>query len=140
MWTLDKYIFIGSTNGTTTLFWIILVAGEFFHYKLINCIGIFFSTELDFTLAIDFTRSNLPMDDASSLHHIDGYHANQYEIVQIHFNFSLLLGLFQEQTSFRQLTQSPKSVNIIAARRCSKRTALERKFPLTQKSTIIFHW
>ncbi|KAI1724698.1 copine domain-containing protein [Ditylenchus destructor] len=37
-------------------------------------------TELDFTVAIDFTRSNLPMDDTSSLHHLDGYHSNQYEI------------------------------------------------------------
>lgn len=37
-------------------------------------------TELDFTLAVDFTKSNLPMDDASSLHHVDGYHLNQYEI------------------------------------------------------------
>uniref|UniRef100_A0AC34RJE9 C2 domain-containing protein n=1 Tax=Panagrolaimus sp. JU765 TaxID=591449 RepID=A0AC34RJE9_9BILA len=37
-------------------------------------------TELDFTVAIDFTKSNLPMDDQSSLHHIDGENVNQYEI------------------------------------------------------------
>uniref|UniRef100_A0A914YTN4 C2 domain-containing protein n=1 Tax=Panagrolaimus superbus TaxID=310955 RepID=A0A914YTN4_9BILA len=37
-------------------------------------------TELDFTVAIDFTKSNLPMEDQSSLHHIDGENINQYEI------------------------------------------------------------
>lgn len=41
----------------------------------------FFRTELDFTVVIDFTKSNLPMNDVSSLHRIDGYHENQYEIV-----------------------------------------------------------
>ncbi|KAI6201386.1 C2 domain and von Willebrand factor, type A domain and Copine domain-containing protein [Aphelenchoides besseyi] len=37
-------------------------------------------TELDFTVAIDFTKSNLPMDEKSSLHHLDESKANQYEI------------------------------------------------------------
>uniref|UniRef100_A0A915CQ53 C2 domain-containing protein n=1 Tax=Ditylenchus dipsaci TaxID=166011 RepID=A0A915CQ53_9BILA len=37
-------------------------------------------TELDFTVAVDFTKSNLPIDDSSSLHRWDAYHANQYEI------------------------------------------------------------
>ncbi|KAH7731153.1 copine-5-like protein [Aphelenchoides avenae] len=37
-------------------------------------------TELDFTVAVDFTKSNLPMDDASSLHKIDENQANQYEM------------------------------------------------------------
>jgi len=37
-------------------------------------------TELDFTVSIDFTKSNLPMEDQSSLHHIDEDNINQYEI------------------------------------------------------------
>ncbi|KAL3104226.1 hypothetical protein niasHS_002253 [Heterodera schachtii] len=38
-------------------------------------------TELDFTVAIDFTRSNLPMKDQSSLHRFDhSNRPNQYEI------------------------------------------------------------
>src|SRR5688572_11923492 len=39
-----------------------------------------FSTELDFTVAIDFTKSNLPIDDQSSLHRLDTENANQYEM------------------------------------------------------------
>uniref|UniRef100_A0A7E4WAC5 Copine-8 n=1 Tax=Panagrellus redivivus TaxID=6233 RepID=A0A7E4WAC5_PANRE len=37
-------------------------------------------TELDFTVVVDFTKSNLPMEDQSSLHHIDSENINQYEI------------------------------------------------------------
>ncbi|VDK51002.1 unnamed protein product [Anisakis simplex] len=37
-------------------------------------------TELEFTVAIDFTKSNLPTEDTSSLHHVDDDFANQYEI------------------------------------------------------------
>lgn len=37
-----------------------------------------YSTELDFTVAVDFTKSNLPMQDASSLHRRD--RMNQYEL------------------------------------------------------------
>uniref|UniRef100_A0A915AFW7 Uncharacterized protein n=1 Tax=Parascaris univalens TaxID=6257 RepID=A0A915AFW7_PARUN len=37
-------------------------------------------TELEFTVAVDFTKSNLPTDDSSSLHHVDEENANQYEI------------------------------------------------------------
>uniref|UniRef100_A0A914GUB6 Uncharacterized protein n=1 Tax=Globodera rostochiensis TaxID=31243 RepID=A0A914GUB6_GLORO len=38
-------------------------------------------TEMDFTVAIDFTRSNLPMKDQSSLHRFDtSNRPNQYEI------------------------------------------------------------
>uniref|UniRef100_A0A914D8W8 C2 domain-containing protein n=1 Tax=Acrobeloides nanus TaxID=290746 RepID=A0A914D8W8_9BILA len=37
-------------------------------------------TELDFTVAIDFTKSNLPIEDQSSLHHLGGENANQYEM------------------------------------------------------------
>jgi hypothetical protein len=37
-------------------------------------------TELDFTVSVDFTKSNLPMTEESSLHRMDDFKANQYEI------------------------------------------------------------
>uniref|UniRef100_A0A1I7SHW9 Copine domain-containing protein n=1 Tax=Bursaphelenchus xylophilus TaxID=6326 RepID=A0A1I7SHW9_BURXY len=37
-------------------------------------------TELDFSVAVDFTKSNLPMNEETSLHHYDKNRANQYEI------------------------------------------------------------
>lgn len=55
----------------------------------------YFRTELDFSVAVDFTKSNLPMEEEASLHHIDAFKgtvsltrrqqllsvlANQYEI------------------------------------------------------------
>ncbi|KAF8354611.1 nra-1, partial [Pristionchus pacificus] len=59
-------------------------------------------TELDFTVAIDFTKSNLPLEDDSSLHRveIDGS-ANQYEIaiesiaeICQHYNTSKVFNAF----------------------------------------------
>uniref|UniRef100_A0A914RXP0 Copine C-terminal domain-containing protein n=1 Tax=Parascaris equorum TaxID=6256 RepID=A0A914RXP0_PAREQ len=44
------------------------------------CYGDKDRTELEFTVAVDFTKSNLPTDDSSSLHHVDEENANQYEI------------------------------------------------------------
>jgi len=37
-------------------------------------------TELDFTIAIDFTRSNGPINDTSSLHYLSDHVPNQYQI------------------------------------------------------------
>uniref|UniRef100_A0A0K0EP16 C2 domain-containing protein n=1 Tax=Strongyloides stercoralis TaxID=6248 RepID=A0A0K0EP16_STRER len=37
-------------------------------------------TQLDFNVVVDFTNSNLPMEDHSSLHRIDPNEPNQYEI------------------------------------------------------------
>uniref|UniRef100_A0AAF5Q3Q2 Copine family protein n=2 Tax=Wuchereria bancrofti TaxID=6293 RepID=A0AAF5Q3Q2_WUCBA len=37
-------------------------------------------TELEFTVAIDFTKSNLPSGNMASLHHVDDESASQYEI------------------------------------------------------------
>lgn len=39
-----------------------------------------FRTELEFIVSIDFTRSNLPLDHAASLHHENGTNTSQYEI------------------------------------------------------------
>ncbi|VDM22611.1 unnamed protein product [Wuchereria bancrofti] len=40
----------------------------------------FTGTELEFTVAIDFTKSNLPSGNMASLHHVDDESASQYEI------------------------------------------------------------
>ncbi|VDK73236.1 unnamed protein product [Onchocerca ochengi] len=37
-------------------------------------------TELEFTVAIDFTKSNLPSGNMASLHHVDDENSSQYEI------------------------------------------------------------
>lgn len=39
-----------------------------------------FRTELNFTVAIDFTKSNLPSENLSSLHYTDKAKISQYEI------------------------------------------------------------
>ncbi|VDK47674.1 unnamed protein product [Gongylonema pulchrum] len=35
---------------------------------------------MEFTVAIDFTKSNLPFENAASLHHVAGENTSQYEI------------------------------------------------------------
>lgn len=77
MWTPANCTSTKSYYGWTSPFWTILPAGN-------SMWSIFFTTafrtELDFTVAIDFTKSNLPVDDQSSLHRLDTENANQYEM------------------------------------------------------------
>lgn len=61
-------------------------SGQIFFHRVFSWMDFTFldfirgGTELDFMVAVDFTKSNLPMDDFSSLHRIDSHRPNQYEI------------------------------------------------------------
>jgi len=67
-------------------------------------------TELDFTVVVDFTKSNLPMQDQSSLHRRDRMFVGQFEMKSY--------AIVSPGTNMSwPLAQSPRFANITAEAR-----------------------